>query len=159
MLIYESRIPGANGGIAASLALAKAGDAGFPVEAAFYAVGALAFTALAAMLLVRTRRGLPALLFALACTLTAGWLGTAAAQFWQHGEPRAAVFALEAASGLAWLVFVSCLLWSVSDTFIRRRRMILASALALFVVGTSIAVVLAYLSGAAAVSDKVFIAF
>jgi putative PEP-CTERM system histidine kinase len=150
MLIYDSASPGPNGG---PLALASAG---FPVEATFYAFGTLAFATLAAMLLLRAQRGLSALLFALACALTAGWLGVAAAQFWQHEEPRAAAFALEAASGLAWLVFVSCLLCSVSDTFIRRRRMILVSAATLFV-GISIAIVLAYET--AAISDKAFIAF
>ena len=46
MLIYDSGIPGANGGIAAPLALASAGDIGFPVETAFYAFSTLAFTAL-----------------------------------------------------------------------------------------------------------------
>src|SRR5512134_3144599 len=103
MLIYDSASPGPNVGPLASA------SAGFPVEAAFYAFGTLAFATLAAMLLLRAQRGLSALLFALACALTAGWLGVAAAQFWQYEEPRAAAFALEAASGLAWLVFVSCL--------------------------------------------------
>jgi putative PEP-CTERM system histidine kinase len=149
MLIYDSAI-GRNGGIAAPLAGAE-----FPVEAAFYAFGALAFAALAVALLMRAQRGRPALLFALACILTAGWLGVAAAHFWQHEELRAAAFALEAASGLAWLVFVSGLLCSVSDAFIRRQWMIVISALFL---GISMAIVLAYGAGAAAISDKAFIA-
>jgi putative PEP-CTERM system histidine kinase len=153
MLIYDSGIPGRNGGIAAPLA-----GAGFPVEAAFYAFGVLAFAALAVTLLMRAQRGRSALLFALACALTAGWLGVAAVHFWQHEELRAAAFALEAASGLAWLVFVSCLLCSVSDAFIRQRRMIVISAAVLFV-GISMAIVLAYGAGAAAISDKAFIAF
>jgi putative PEP-CTERM system histidine kinase len=79
----------------------------------------------------------------------------AAAHFWQHEELRAAAFALEAASGLAWLVFVSGLLCSVSDAFIRRQWMIVISALFL---GISMAIVLAYGAGAAAISDKAFIA-
>ncbi len=158
MLIYDSGILGANGAIAAPPAFPGAGDAGLPLEAAFYAIGAIAFAALATTLLIRAQRRLPAVLFALACTLTAGWLGTAAAQFWRYEEPRAAAFALEAASGLAWLVFVSCLLWSVSDAFVRQRRRIVILAAALFV-GASIAVVMAYVSGIAGVSDKIFIAF
>lgn len=158
MLIYDSGILGPNGGLADSLAFGPAGATGLPLEAAFYAVGAIAFAALAATLMIRARRGLSAVLFALACTLTAGWLGTAAAQFWLYGDLRAAAFALEAASGLAWLIFVGCLLWSVADAFVRPRRMILVSATALFV-GASIAIVLAYVSGVAGVSDKVFIAF
>jgi putative PEP-CTERM system histidine kinase len=149
MLIYDSAI-GRNGGIAAPLA-----GAGFPVEAAFYAFGALAFAALAVALLMRAQRGRSALLFALACILTAGWLGVAAAHFWQHEELRAAAFALEAASGLAWLVFVSGLLCSVSDAFVRRQWMIVISALFL---GISMAIILAYGAGAAAISDKAFIA-
>ena len=158
MLIYDSGILGANGAIAAPPAFPGAGDAGLPLEAAFYAIGAIAFAALATTLLIRAQRRLPAVLFALACTLTTGWLGTAAAQFWRYEEPRAAAFALEAASGLAWLVFVSCLLWSVSDAFVRQRRRIVILAAALFV-GASIAVVMAYVSGIAGVSDKIFIAF
>jgi putative PEP-CTERM system histidine kinase len=158
MLIYDSRLLGPDDRIVETFAFGLGGDAGLPLEAVLYAIGAIAFSALAATLLIRAQRGLSAALFALACTLTAGWLGTAAVQFWRYGELRAAAFALEAASGLAWLIFVGCLLWSVANAFVRPRRMILASA-ATLLVGASIAVVLAYISEVSGVSDKVFIAF
>ena len=117
MLIYDSGIPERNAGTAVPLAWTGAGDTGFAVEAAFYAFGVLAFAALAVTLLMRAQRGRSVLLFALACALTAGWLGVAAAHFWQHEELRAAAFALEAASGLAWLG------WSSSAVFCARSRM------------------------------------
>lgn len=128
-----------------------------PLEAVLSTIGALAFAALAATLLIRAERKPAPLLFALACTLTAGWLASAAAEAWRSGTLGAATFALEAASGLAWLAFVGWLLGSVVPGR-PPRRMILISAAGL-VLAATIAGVLAFLSAAGGLSGTVFIVF
>lgn len=161
MLIYDSEaLPPGSSRIVVPPELAgpATGGSGLVLEIVFYGAGAFAFAALAAMLLVRARRTVPSGLFTVACALTAGWLGTAAYQFWRGGEPLTSAFALEAASGLGWLVFLGAQLMSVSDAFGRRRRTV-PMVVAGLIVAASAAVVLAYASGIAGVTDDVFIAF
>ncbi len=155
MRIWDPQRLASPAGIACSCAPAAVGDAGSALVAGSYALAAVAFAALAAALLWGARRRPPALLFALAGAATAGWLGTAAAQVWRHGAPGAAALALEAASGVAWLVFVGGLLWPVS---FGRRRTLLKPAAALFAVAAG-AVILTCALGVVGVSETPFIAF
>lgn len=165
MLIYESITLGRDGNrvsvqpeAAGPVASSTGFTGGFSLEVAFYALGAFAFTALAIMLLVRARRTTAPALFTVACALTAAWLGTAAYDFWHAGEPLTGAFALEGASGLGWLAFVSALVWSVSDAVVRQRRTILIGVAAL-IAGASIAVLVGYATGVVGISDDVFIAY
>lgn len=157
MLIYDSPILGRTADLVGRSTFVPTAASALSLEAVLYAIGALAFAALAAMLLIRAERGWAALLFALACALTSGWLATAAVQFWQDQGLGAAAFALEAVSGLAWLTFVGGLLWSVSGASAGPRRMILIAAAGLVLL-VALAGGLAAFSAMGARSDTVFIA-
>lgn len=157
MLMSESALFGRADGLAGRLAFGPTAATALPLEAVLYAIGALAFAALATTLLIRAERRLPPILFALAGTLTSGWLATAAVQFWRSGHLGAAAFALEAVSGLAWLAFVGGLLWSASDAALRSRRMILIAA-AVLLLGAALTGVLAALFVVGEGSDRIVIA-
>jgi hypothetical protein len=154
MLLYEFN-PESPAGVARPETTAAIGAGGFSAEVALYGAGALAFAALAVILGAKAKRNLTTSAFALACGLTAVWMGVAATQFWQTGTLQQAAFALDMTSALGWAGFVAALLWSVPGTMVHRYRYAFVTVAAV-VVAASLAAGLGYLWLPPGVADQSF---
>jgi len=157
MLLYEFNDQSPSGRVVPPEPAVTETVSGFSLDVFLYAAAAVAFTALAVVLLIKARRNVSAAAFTLACLATAAWMGTGAFQFWATGTLHQTAFALDMISALGWCGFIATLLWSAPGTLVHRYRFVFVTIAALVVAG-SLAAGLGYLWLEPEVTDQPFMA-